>query len=103
MLTYQPDTTPSWSDSNVAGASTVTPKEIVAAVIKYYKNNQIDFTSNVYAVKVGYSVPYSLAGISQIESDRNADSAPAYNLQGQPVGSGYKGLIIRGGKLQFRK
>lgn len=103
MLTYLPDTTPSWNDSSVSGSATVTPREAVAAVVKYYLNNQLDFIYNVYAVKVGYSVPYVLAGIEQIGSDATAESSAVYNLQGQRTGKDYKGLVIRNGKIMMQK
>jgi len=103
MLTYLPDTTPSWNDSSVSGSATVTPREAVAAVVKYYLNNQLDFIYNVYAVKVGYSVPYVLAGIEQIGSDATAESSAVYNLQGQRAGKDYKGLVIRNGKIMMQK
>ena len=103
MLTYLPDTTPSWNDSSVSGSATVTPREAVAAVVKYYLNNQLDFFYNVYAVKVGYSVPYVLAGIEQIGSDATVESSAVYNLQGQRAGKDYKGLVIRNGKIMMQK
>lgn len=103
MLTYLPDTTPSWNDSSVSGSATVTPREAVAAVVKYYLNNQLDFIYNVYAVKVGYSVPYVLAGIEQIGSDATVESSAVYNLQGQRAGKDYKGLVIRNGKIMMQK
>ncbi|MFS6553974.1 hypothetical protein VPJ68_00405, partial [Parabacteroides distasonis] len=38
-------------------------------------------------------------GISTIKSDADGDTeAPAYNLQGQRVGAGYKGLVIKNGR-----
>jgi len=103
MLTYLPDTTPSWNDSSVSGSATVTPREAVAAVVKYYLNNQLDFIYNVYAVKVGYSVPYVLAGIEQIGSDATVESSAVYNLQGQRAGKDYKGIVIRNGKIMMQK
>ena len=103
MLTYLPDTTPSWNDSSVSGSATVTPREAVAAVVKYYLNNQLDFIYNVYAVKVGYSVPYVLAGIEQIGPDATVESSAVYNLQGQRAGKDYKGLVIRNGKIMMQK
>ncbi len=103
MLTFQPDTKPSWSDANVSGASDVTPKETVAAVIKYLQNGQIDFLHSVYSVKVGYSVPYAVAGIELTTSEPDESDSAVYNLQGQRVSDNYKGLVIRGGKLLLRK
>jgi hypothetical protein len=36
-------------------------------------------------------------GISTVTSDTAADG-PAYNLSGQQVGEGYKGIVIRNGR-----
>ena len=40
-------------------------------------------------------------GISSIESDVNVNSNIMFNLAGQPVGSDYKGVVIRNGKKTF--
>lgn len=37
-------------------------------------------------------------GINNIKANTNAENAPTYNLKGQRVNSGYKGLVIKNGK-----
>lgn len=46
-------------------------------------------------------VPGSSTGISNITTSA-ADNAPAYNLAGQKVGKGYKGVVIKAGKKMIQ-
>jgi hypothetical protein len=103
MLTFQPNTKPSWSDASVSGAANTTPKQIVEAVIKYYQNNQLAFLYSVSAIKVGFSVAYAATGIGHVSDTHPAKDAVSYNLRGQRVGKDYKGLVIRGGKKILQK
>ena len=36
--------------------------------------------------------------ISILDDDMDGKNAPSYNLSGQKVGSGYKGIVIRNGR-----
>lgn len=103
MMTYAANLKPGYP----ASGSSVTPAGIVKAVINYYLNGQLEFTRSVYNIVVGYSVPYDLehpAGINAVEmDDDDDDNAPLYNLSGQRVGAGYKGVVVKNGKKYFTK
>lgn len=59
------------------------------------------YLSGSYEYYLSWSVPTS-TGISSISADSSAD-APLYNLSGQRVSNGAKGLIIKNGKKCFNK
>ena len=42
-------------------------------------------------------------GIVELRQSASSDNAPAYNLQGQHVSRGYKGLVIKNGRKAFVK
>ena len=45
----------------------------------------------------GQAAAYSISGISNITADQ-MKNAPAYNVAGQKVGAGFKGIVIKNGK-----
>ncbi len=42
-------------------------------------------------------------GIEDVTAEPKADDTPAYNIYGQPVGNGYRGIIIRNGKRYLQR
>jgi len=99
MLTYAANATPSYPQSG----SSVTPASIAKAVIDYYYYGELSFKQSVYKIQVGYSVPYDeTLGIKSVVGTA-AVNAPAYNVSGQRVGDGYRGLVIQNGKKYIRK
>jgi len=99
MLTYAANATPSYPQSG----SSVTPASIAKAVIDYYYYGELSFKQSVYKIQVGYSVPYDeTLGIKSVVGTA-AVNAPAYNISGQRVGDGYRGLVIQNGKKYIRK
>jgi hypothetical protein len=51
---------------------------------------------NVDKIKFNCTEPVS--GIDEFTADDTVTGGPSYNLSGQKVGTGYKGIVIRNGK-----
>ena len=64
----------------------------VNGILVVYKND-----NQLYPISVTQA-----SGISDIVAD-DASNAPAYNLSGQLVGKGYKGIVIQNGRKYIRK
>ncbi len=55
------------------------------------------YKTNYQLYLVGFTKTAEPSGIDAVKADANAD-APAYNLAGQKVADGFKGLVIKNGK-----
>lgn len=72
---------------------------IVYGTLTLYNN-----TENEIADSQLYSIKSATTGITAITPDKAADeNAPMYNLAGQRVGKGYKGVVIKNGKKYIVK
>ena len=68
-------------------------------------NGKIETNNNEGRIASGgyiYSLNGKTTSINLATADANAD-APAYNVAGQKVEAGYKGLVIKGGKKMIQK
>lgn len=60
-----------------------------------------DNNNGIYAISVGYTFAQLASGTTAINTVKAAEAAAdgaAYNLAGQKVNAGYKGLVIKNGK-----
>lgn len=78
----------------LAAASASGKKYTVVGVVSSYKG-----TAQIYPIKLTEEVT---AGISAVAAGQDPD-APVYNLNGQQVGTDYKGVVIQKGKKFVRK
>lgn len=102
-----------------AGYATTTVKEVV------YGLATVEGKDGFYPAKAGVAIPaklgflqvaatagarfYSIGGnggttgISQLAAEKANENATVYNLAGQVVGKGYKGIVIKNGKKMIQK
>jgi Fe-S cluster assembly iron-binding protein IscA len=55
---------------------------------------------NIDNIKFTCTTP---SGITELTDDDDTDTGVSYNLAGQKVGTGYKGIVIRNGRKVFVK
>ncbi|MBQ7057192.1 MAG: hypothetical protein IJM84_04520 [Bacteroidaceae bacterium] len=69
--------------------------------------NKITFTNNgkqlCYVIKVDIEKGDVITGIKNVKSEAIDLNAPAYNLAGQKVAEGYKGVVIQNGVKRIQK
>ena len=57
---------------------------------------------NVQAITINTDLPEISTGIGVVKANAE-DNGAAYNVAGQKVDEGYKGLVIKGGKKMIQK
>lgn len=89
--------------SESAQGSLVKPKEDLSSLNgqNVSVTGYLMYVNNKYVYVVATEVK-ATSGVSAIKADVDAN-APAYNVAGQKVAEGYKGLVIKGGKKVIQK
>lgn len=96
------DKTSEWPSFNGSDEITFTTKEGVA--IKAVGIQYIDQENNPAKVSVlGAWLVDTPTGISKVENLKVAKDGKCFNLAGQQVGKGYKGIVIKNGKKMVIK
>lgn len=96
------DKTSEWPSFNGSDEITFTTKEGVA--IKTVGIQYIDQENNPAKVSVlGAWLVDTPTGISKVENLKVAQDGKSFNLAGQQVGKGYKGIVIKNGKKMVIK
>ena len=69
--------------------------------------NKITFTNSgkqlCYVIKIDIITGSETTGIQSVKSEAIDLNAPAYNLAGQKVAEGYKGVVIQNGAKRIQK
>lgn len=91
-----------WPSFNGSDEVTFTTKE--GAVIKTMGIQYTDPDKNPAKVSVlGAWLVTTTTGISKVENLKVAQDGKCFNLAGQQVGKGYKGIVIKNGKKMVIK